>query len=168
MNEDLQNMKYEDLHTNAECRGPLTSPIAADCLQHLDADTRDVDVLCRDAEIETLGKVGRVRPLDGGCALYLDCAAVLVERHANVRVTPFFTHLNDVSTRKGRFSGVMGGACGTHGTIQENLKGEGHWEDTETDVTITLEWILGKLGGRVWIGCIWLRIGTSGGLFWAR
>jgi hypothetical protein len=26
-----------------------------------------------------------------------------------------------------------------------------------------LEWILRKQGGKVWIGCIWLEIGTSGG-----
>jgi len=24
--------------------------------------------------------------------------------------------------------------------------------------------LLGKWGGKVWTGCIWLRIGTSGGL----
>jgi hypothetical protein len=28
---------------------------------------------------------------------------------------------------------------------------------------VILEWILGKLCGRVWTGCIWLRIGTSSG-----
>jgi hypothetical protein len=26
---------------------------------------------------------------------------------------------------------------------------------------IILEWILGKYGGRVWTGCMWLRIGTT-------
>jgi hypothetical protein len=29
---------------------------------------------------------------------------------------------------------------------------------------IILEWILEKQGGKVWIGCIWPRIGISGGL----
>jgi hypothetical protein len=29
---------------------------------------------------------------------------------------------------------------------------------------IVLKWILGKQGGKVWTGCIWLRIGTSGGM----
>jgi hypothetical protein len=29
---------------------------------------------------------------------------------------------------------------------------------------IILDWVLGKLGGRVWTGFIWLRVGTSGGL----
>jgi hypothetical protein len=32
------------------------------------------------------------------------------------------------------------------------------------DGKITLQWILRKLGGKVWNVCIWLRIGTSGGL----
>jgi hypothetical protein len=31
-------------------------------------------------------------------------------------------------------------------------------------MAIILEWILGKWGGKVLIGFIWLRIGTSGGL----
>jgi len=29
------------------------------------------------------------------------------------------------------------------------------------DGRIILEWFLGKYGGKVWTGCIWLRIGTS-------
>jgi hypothetical protein len=35
-------------------------------------------------------------------------------------------------------------------------------EDLGKDEKIILDWILGKLGGKVWTGCIWLRIGTSG------
>jgi hypothetical protein len=31
------------------------------------------------------------------------------------------------------------------------------------DGKVILEWVLGKLGGKVWIGFIWL-IGTRGGL----
>jgi hypothetical protein len=31
------------------------------------------------------------------------------------------------------------------------------------DRKITLEWILGKLGGKLWTGCNWLRIETKGG-----
>jgi hypothetical protein len=27
-----------------------------------------------------------------------------------------------------------------------------------------LEWIFGKEGWKVWTGCLWLRIGPSGGL----
>jgi hypothetical protein len=32
------------------------------------------------------------------------------------------------------------------------------------DGKIILEWILGKCDGKIWVGCIWLRIGTSGRL----
>jgi hypothetical protein len=36
-------------------------------------------------------------------------------------------------------------------------------EDLDTGGKIILEWIFGKYGGKVWSGCIWLRMGTSGG-----
>jgi len=45
----------------------------------------------------------------------------------------------------------------------ENLKGRDHLKDLAVDNGIILEWILGKVGGRVWTGCILLRTGTSGG-----
>jgi hypothetical protein len=45
----------------------------------------------------------------------------------------------------------------------ENLNGKDYLEDLGVDGKI-LEWILGKRGGRVWSGFIWLWIGTSGGL----
>jgi hypothetical protein len=44
------------------------------------------------------------------------------------------------------------------------MKGRVHVEDLGIDVKIILEWILGKKGGILWIGCIWLRIGTSSGI----
>jgi hypothetical protein len=31
------------------------------------------------------------------------------------------------------------------------------WEDN-------IIWVLGKEGGKVWTGCVWLRNGTSGGI----
>jgi hypothetical protein len=40
-----------------------------------------------------------------------------------------------------------------------------HVEDLEVDEMIILERILGKYDGKVWTGLIWLRIGTSGGVF---
>jgi hypothetical protein len=43
------------------------------------------------------------------------------------------------------------------------LKGRDHLEDLGKDGKIILEWILGKLDGKMLIGCIWLRTGTSGG-----
>jgi hypothetical protein len=45
--------------------------------------------------------------------------------------------------------------------IAENLKGRDQSEDLGVDGKIILEWILGK---EVLKLCIWLRIGTSGGL----
>jgi hypothetical protein len=45
----------------------------------------------------------------------------------------------------------------------ENLKGGDHSEVIDLDGKIMLERILGKPGGKVCTGCIWLRIGTSGG-----
>jgi len=44
------------------------------------------------------------------------------------------------------------------------LKGKDYSEDLDVDRMIILEWILGKYGGDVWTGFIWLRIVTVGGL----
>jgi hypothetical protein len=47
----------------------------------------------------------------------------------------------------------------------ENLNGRDNLEeDRSIDERIILKWILEKLGGRIWIGSMWLRIGTCGGL----
>jgi hypothetical protein len=45
-----------------------------------------------------------------------------------------------------------------------SLKGGDHWKYLGVDRRITLIWILGKYGSRMWFGCIWLRIGTGGEL----
>jgi hypothetical protein len=45
----------------------------------------------------------------------------------------------------------------------ENLKGRCRSEDPRIDGRIILEWILGKEGGKLWTGFIWLRIGTTTG-----
>jgi hypothetical protein len=39
-----------------------------------------------------------------------------------------------------------------------------HWEDQDVGWWTILKWILERQDGMVWIGSIWLRIGTSGGL----
>jgi len=46
----------------------------------------------------------------------------------------------------------------------ENLKGRYHLGNLDVDGKITLEWFLGKQGGKTWTGFIWLRTGTSGGI----
>jgi hypothetical protein len=46
----------------------------------------------------------------------------------------------------------------------ENFEERDGSEDSGGDERIILEWILGKQGGKVWTGCIWLSIGTSGGI----
>jgi hypothetical protein len=45
----------------------------------------------------------------------------------------------------------------------ESLKERNESEDLGIDENITLECMLGKRGEKAWTGCIWLRIGTSGG-----
>jgi hypothetical protein len=46
----------------------------------------------------------------------------------------------------------------------ENLKRRDHLEDIGVDRNIIIDWMLRKKGGKVWTGCIWLTIGTSGWL----
>jgi hypothetical protein len=46
----------------------------------------------------------------------------------------------------------------------ENLKGRDHAENLDVDGRMILECIVGKCGGKVWIGFIWIRIETRGGL----
>jgi hypothetical protein len=44
------------------------------------------------------------------------------------------------------------------------LKGRNYLEDLGMDGKIKLKWIIGKYGGKVWTGFIWLRVGSSGRL----
>jgi hypothetical protein len=46
----------------------------------------------------------------------------------------------------------------------DNMKGRDHSENLDVDGKIILEWIIGKYGGKVWTGFIWLSMWTSGGL----
>jgi hypothetical protein len=47
----------------------------------------------------------------------------------------------------------------------ENLRETDHSEDLDIDGRRIREW---SQGGKVWTRCIWVRIGTSGGLLWTR
>jgi hypothetical protein len=46
----------------------------------------------------------------------------------------------------------------------KDLVGRDHAEDKDVDGWTTLGRILGKEDGEEWIGFIWLRIGTGGGI----
>jgi hypothetical protein len=46
----------------------------------------------------------------------------------------------------------------------ENVKIRDHSDDLGVYGKIILEWILGEGCGKLWTGCIWVRLGTSGGL----
>jgi hypothetical protein len=65
----------------------------------------------------------------------------------------------------------MGGACttleGDGKCIQhfdESLKARENPEDLGVNGRIVLRWICWKACGRLWIGFMWLTIGTGGGL----
>jgi hypothetical protein len=63
----------------------------------------------------------------------------------------------------------MFGACSAHGGDQKSVKkfwfrglnGDDHSEDLGEVENIILKWMSEKLSWRVWIGFIWLRIGTG-------
>jgi len=45
----------------------------------------------------------------------------------------------------------------------ENWRDDIAWFGNQNvDLSIILEWILGKQGGKMWTGVIWLRLGSSG------
>jgi hypothetical protein len=47
--------------------------------------------------------------------------------------------------------------------LSEDLTVRGHSEDLGVDWEMIIKWIFEKQGGKLWIGFIWLRIGTSSG-----
>jgi len=72
-----------------------------------------------------------------------------------------------IKLRRMRWAGhvacmVRGEAC--TGFWWGNLRERDHWEDPGIDGRIILRWIFEKWDVGVWIGSIWLRIGTGGGL----
>jgi hypothetical protein len=56
----------------------------------------------------------------------------------------------------------MGAIRNTHSIVVGKLVGKNHSEGLGVDGKIILEWILWKYGVKLWTGCIWLRIRTSG------
>jgi hypothetical protein len=54
----------------------------------------------------------------------------------------------------------IGEGKGAYRILVGNQRERDHVEDPGIDGKIILRWIFRKLGGRAWIGLIWLRIGT--------
>jgi len=49
-----------------------------------------------------------------------------------------------------------------------NSRRSKHEDEGVYSYLINCRWIVGKSVGKVWTGCFWLRIGTSGGVLWTR
>jgi hypothetical protein len=47
--------------------------------------------------------------------------------------------------------------------LSERLNGREHFKDPGVHNKIILEWILGKYGGKIWTGFIWLMTGKNDG-----
>jgi hypothetical protein len=59
---------------------------------------------------------------------------------------------------------IHGGDETVYRILVGSLKGRDHPKDLGIDERIILKWISRKSGGSEGTGCIWLRIGTGGGL----
>ena len=59
----------------------------------------------------------------------------------------------------------MGDKRGVYTDSTDRSEGKNHLENLGVDGRIILNWILKKQECQAWSGFIWLRIGTSSGLF---
>jgi hypothetical protein len=72
-----------------------------------------------------------------------------------------------IESRRMKLSGNVAqmGKRGMHiGYFWRSQKERDHLENQDISGWKILNWILERYDGMVWIGLIWLRIGTSGGL----
>jgi hypothetical protein len=56
------------------------------------------------------------------------------------------------------------GVRNAYNILVGKTEGKIYLEDLAVDGRMMLEWTLGKQLENMWTGCIWLRIGTSGGV----
>jgi hypothetical protein len=76
-----------------------------------------------------------------------------------------------IRSRRMRWAGHvawMGEMRNAYSILMENLKEKDYSEELGLDAKITLKYILEKECGKLWTGCIRLRIGSSGGLLCTR
>jgi hypothetical protein len=59
----------------------------------------------------------------------------------------------------------MGDMTNVHKIYPEYLKERYYLEDLDVEGRIILKLISRKQGGRLWIGVMWLRTGSSGGIW---
>jgi hypothetical protein len=77
------------------------------------------------------------------------------------------SRIRTIKSRRMRWAGLVArmGRRGMHiGNWWEIQKERDHWEDQDVGGWTIIKWILERYNGMVWIGLIWLRIRTSGGL----
>jgi hypothetical protein len=70
--------------------------------------------------------------------------------------------------RWARHVALMGEIKNAYKILVGNLKRRDRSENRGVVERIILEWILGEKVGKVWTGCIWLRIGNTGTLLLTR
>jgi hypothetical protein len=72
-----------------------------------------------------------------------------------------------IKSRRMRWAGHvtrMGEKRNAYRRLVGKPKVRDHWEDLDVGGWTIIKWILERYDWMVWIGLIWLRIGTSGGL----
>jgi hypothetical protein len=72
-----------------------------------------------------------------------------------------------IKLRRMRWAGnvaCMGGMMSAYGILVVKPEKKRQLGHVSAVGRIILEWIFGKCGGKMWVLCVWLRIGTSGGL----
>jgi hypothetical protein len=121
--------------------------------------------LCRDGQNEFENRVLRrifgpkKHEVTGGCRKLHN------EELHNLYSSPCIIRM--IKSRRMRWAGHvarMGEKRIAYRILVNSQKERDHWKDQDVDGWTILKWILEREDEIVWIGLIWLRIGTSGGL----
>jgi hypothetical protein len=83
----------------------------------------------------------------------------------NVYTSPkIIRAINPRSLKWSGYAARMGEMRNVYKILVERPEVRDHSEDLGVDEIIIFEWMLDKYVGKMWIGFMWLRIGTSDGL----